>query len=60
MKQAIERFIQYLRYERNASPQTIREYRRDTQQFAAFVTPPSEVRRRLPRSIIGSCANTWP
>ncbi|MGC2331363.1 MAG: tyrosine recombinase XerC [Candidatus Acidiferrales bacterium] len=42
MKQAIERFIQYLRYERNASPQTIREYRRDTQQFAAFVTPPSE------------------
>jgi integrase/recombinase XerC len=42
MKQAIERFIQYLRYERNASPQTIREYRRDTQQFAAFVAPPDE------------------
>jgi integrase/recombinase XerC len=42
MKEAIERFIQYLRYERNHSPQTIREYRRDTQQFADFVTPPGE------------------
>lgn len=42
MKRAIERFIQHLRFERNASPQTIREYRRDTQQFAAFVTPPGE------------------
>jgi integrase/recombinase XerC len=42
MKQAIARFIDYLRYERNASPQTIREYRRDTQQFAAFVTLPGE------------------
>jgi len=42
MKRAIERFILYLRYERNASPQTIREYRRDTQQFAAFVTPPDQ------------------
>ncbi|MGB7308129.1 MAG: site-specific integrase, partial [Candidatus Acidiferrales bacterium] len=42
MKHVIERFIQYLRYERNASPETIREYRRDTEQFAAFVTPPGE------------------
>jgi integrase/recombinase XerC len=42
MKQVIEQFIGYLRYERNASPQTIREYRRDTEQFAAFVTPPGE------------------
>jgi integrase/recombinase XerC len=42
MKQVIEQFIQYLRYERNASPETIREYRRDTEQFAAFVTPPGE------------------
>jgi integrase/recombinase XerC len=42
MKQVIERFIGYLRYERNASPQTIREYRRDTQQFAEFITPPGE------------------
>jgi integrase/recombinase XerC len=31
-----------LRYERNASQDTITEYRRDTQQFAAFLTPPGE------------------
>jgi integrase/recombinase XerC len=35
-------FLGYLRFERNASPQTIREYQRDTEQFAAFVTPPDE------------------
>jgi integrase/recombinase XerC len=38
----IDKFVEYLRYERNASPDTIREYRRDTQQFAAFLTPPGE------------------
>jgi integrase/recombinase XerC len=42
MKQIIEKFVQYLRYERNASPDTIREYRRDMEQFAAFLTPPGE------------------
>jgi integrase/recombinase XerC len=42
MKQIIEKFIAYLRYERNLSPETIREYRRDTQQFAVFLTPPGE------------------
>jgi integrase/recombinase XerC len=42
MKQAIEQFIAYLRYERNASPCTIREYRRDVTQFAQFLTPPGE------------------
>src|ERR1700722_15264909 len=42
MKQVIDKFIEYLRYERNASPDTIREYRRDTQQFAGFLTPPGE------------------
>ncbi|HEX4003087.1 MAG TPA: tyrosine recombinase XerC [Candidatus Acidoferrales bacterium] len=42
MKRAIEMFMGYLRYERNASPETIREYKRDTEQFAAFVTPPGE------------------
>ncbi|MGA8145411.1 MAG: tyrosine recombinase XerC [Candidatus Acidiferrales bacterium] len=42
MKQMIEKFVDYLRYERNASPNTIREYRRDLQQFMAFLTPPGE------------------
>jgi integrase/recombinase XerC len=42
MKQIIEKFIAYLRYERNVSPNTIREYHRDTQQFADFITPPGE------------------
>lgn len=42
MKRTIEKFIAYLRYERNVSSNTIREYRRDTQQFADFLTPPGE------------------
>ncbi len=42
MKRIIEKFIAYLRYERNVSSNTIREYQRDTQQFAEFLTPPGE------------------
>ena len=42
MKQHIDKFINYLRYERNASPNTIREYRRDVTQFMQFLTPPGE------------------
>lgn len=42
MKQLIDKFIEYLQYERNVSPETIREYRRDMQQFAGFLTPPGE------------------
>lgn len=42
MKQTIEKFIQYLQYERNASPDTIREYRRDIEQFHEFLTPPGQ------------------
>lgn len=61
MKQIIERFIQYLRYERNVSPDTIREYRRDMQQFEAFLTPPgekapplSEIDHRIVREYVAS------
>jgi integrase/recombinase XerC len=42
MKQLIEKFVHYLRFERNASPNTIREYRRDLIDFQAFLTPPGE------------------
>jgi integrase/recombinase XerC len=42
LKQTIEKFIQYLRYERNASPATIGDYRFDVTQFAEFLTPPGE------------------
>ena len=42
MQPAIEKFIQYLRYERNASPATIGDYRCDIEQFRDFLTPPGE------------------
>jgi integrase/recombinase XerC len=42
MQQAIENFIYYLRYERNASPATIGDYRCDIEQFRDFLTPPGE------------------
>jgi integrase/recombinase XerC len=61
MKPVIERFIQYLRYERNASPDTIREYRRDMEQFAEFLTPPgakapaiAEIDHRMVREYVGA------
>jgi integrase/recombinase XerC len=61
MKELIDRFIDYLRYERNVSPETIREYRRDMQQFAEFLTPPGEktlpleqIDHRVIREYVGS------
>src|ERR1700690_1514722 len=42
MQAAIEKFIHYLRYERNASPSTIGDYRCDIEQFRDFLTPPGE------------------
>jgi integrase/recombinase XerC len=40
MKADIEKFLRYLRSVRNASPNTLRSYESDLQQFHAYVTPP--------------------
>jgi integrase/recombinase XerC len=37
MDDLIERYIQYLRYERNASPHTVRNYQSDLRQFRDFL-----------------------
>ena len=42
MKAAIEKFLRYLQYERNASPHTLRCYRTDLLMFLDFVSPPGE------------------
>ena len=40
MKEAVEKFLHYLRFERNASPHTQRSYQGDLEQFLAYATPP--------------------
>ena len=40
MKTAIEKFLRYLQYERNASPHTLHSYQGDLLQFLAYLTPP--------------------
>jgi len=40
MKNAIEKFLAYLRVVRNASPHTLRSYRNDLRQFLEYLSPP--------------------
>jgi len=40
MKQAIQNYLQYLRSVKNSSPHTIQNYRRDLEQFVAYLSPP--------------------
>jgi integrase/recombinase XerC len=40
MKQSIEKFLEYLRSVRNASPHTITNYGKDLEQFLDYLTPP--------------------
>src|SRR5277367_1600525 len=42
MKRVIDKFINYLRYERNSSPATIEDYHGDLIMFRDFLTPPGE------------------
>jgi integrase/recombinase XerC len=60
LKQAVERFLLYLRYERNASAATLRDYRTDLLQFHEFLTPPGsptmpidQVDHRVIREFLG-------
>jgi integrase/recombinase XerC len=47
MQAAIEKFVTYLLYERNASPNTIGDYRFDVEQFRDYLTPPGETTMAL-------------
>jgi integrase/recombinase XerC len=42
IKSLIERYVYYLRYERNASPHTLRNYQKDLEQFVEYLSPPGE------------------
>jgi integrase/recombinase XerC len=60
MKQAIDKFMNYLRYERNVSPLTLRSYQGDLDRFQEFLTPPGEkilplgeVDHRIIREFVG-------
>jgi len=50
MKQAIQKYLQYLESVRNSSPHTILNYGKDLEQFVAYLSPPG-VQPPGPRSI---------
>ncbi len=47
MKDAVQKFLRHLRYERNASPNTLRSYRRDLEQFLDYLMAPGGLRVSL-------------
>jgi integrase/recombinase XerC len=49
MKQAIEKYLQYLQSVRNSSPHTILNYGHDLGQFIAYLSPPGEQPPALPK-----------
>ena len=40
MKSALDKYLNYMRSVRNASPHTLRSYRNDLGQFLTYLTPP--------------------
>ena len=54
----IERFIQYITAERRLSPLTVRNYRRDVEQFVAYVTHDGE-REFAPAEITRNDLSEW-
>jgi integrase/recombinase XerC len=57
---ALEKFLDYLRYERNVSPLTLRDYQDDIEGFLRYITPPGEntlpleeVDHRVVREFVG-------
>jgi integrase/recombinase XerC len=43
MKQAIGKFLEYLRAVKNSSPHTVLNYGKDLEQFVAYLSPPGEL-----------------
>lgn len=61
MYSVLEQFLDYLRYERNVSATTLRNYGDDIQAFLTYITPPGEktlplreVDHRIIREFVGS------
>jgi integrase/recombinase XerC len=60
MKAPIDKFLEYLRSVRNASPHTVSNYGKDLEQFQAYLTPPgtstpaiSRIKHQVIREYIG-------
>src|SRR5229473_314544 len=60
MKQAIGKYLEYMRSVRNSSPHTILNYRKDLDQFVVYLSPPgvrppslTEVTHTLIREFVG-------
>jgi len=60
MKKTIEKYLEYLRSVRNASPHTVINYAHDLQQFVVYLTPPgtetpalSQVGHQMIREFVG-------
>src|SRR5262245_43498535 len=60
MRPVIDKFLAYLRSVRNASPNTLRSYRADLEQFAGYIAPPgmeapavSQIDHRMIREYLG-------